>query len=67
MVRIDPQKQDEFLKETGCRVMDFTSRPMNGYLYVEPGGIDLDEDLNKWVKRCLDFNPKAKKAKKRSH
>ena len=45
MVCIDPQKQDEFLKETGCRVMDFTSRPMNGYLYVEPGGIDLDEDL----------------------
>jgi len=67
MVRIDPVKQDEFLKETGCRLMDFTKRPMIGYLYVEPEGIDLDEDLNKWVKRCLDFNPKAKKSKKRGH
>ena len=67
MVRIDPEKQDEFLQETGCRPMDFTKRPMIGYLYVEPKGIDMDEDLNKWVKRCLDFNPKAKRAKKRDH
>lgn len=65
MARIDPEKQNEFLEEKGCRIMDFTKRPMKGYLYVAPEGIDMDEDLDKWVKRCLDFNPKAKSSKKK--
>jgi TfoX/Sxy family transcriptional regulator of competence genes len=65
MVRIDPENQDEFLQETGCRMMDFTKRPMKGYLYVAPEGIDMDEDLDKWVQRCLDFNPKAKSSKRK--
>ena len=65
MVRIEPEKQDEFLSEKGCRIMDFTKRPMKGYLYVAPEGIDLDEDLDKWVNRCLEFNPKAKSSKKK--
>lgn len=65
MARIDPEKQDEFLQDKGCRLMDFTKRPMKGYLYINPEGIDMDEDLNKWVKRCLEFNPKAKSSKKK--
>ena len=65
MVRTDPEHQNEFLKETGCRIMDFTKRPMKGYLYVSAEGIDMDEDLDKWVQRCLDFNPMAKASKKR--
>lgn len=65
MVRIDPEAQDNFLQEKGCRIMDFTNRPMKGYLYVSPEGVDMDDDLDKWVKRCLDFNPKAKSSKKK--
>jgi TfoX/Sxy family transcriptional regulator of competence genes len=65
MVRIDQADQDNFLQEEGCRMMDFTKRPMKGYLYISPEGIDMDEDLDKWVKRCLDFNPKAKSSKKK--
>ena len=65
MVRIDPKDQDQFLSEKGCRIMDFTKRPMKGYLYVSPEGIDLDEDLDKWVKRCLEFNPRAKSSRKK--
>ncbi len=65
MVRINPVDQDKFLKEKGCRMMDFTKRPMKGYLYVSPEGVDMDEDLDKWVKRCLEFNPKAKSSKKK--
>ena len=30
------------------------------------GGIDLDEDLEYWIRVCLDFNPKAKSSKKPS-
>ncbi|HKJ78090.1 MAG TPA: TfoX/Sxy family protein [Prolixibacteraceae bacterium] len=65
MVRIDVEKQDEFLTDKGSRPMDFTNRPMKGYLYVSPEGVDMDEDLDKWVQRCLDFNPKAKSSKKK--
>ena len=65
MVRIDPKDQENYLNEKGCRIMDFTKRPMKGYLYISPEGVDMDEDLDKWVKRCLDFNPKAKSSKKR--
>jgi TfoX/Sxy family transcriptional regulator of competence genes len=65
MVRIDPADQENFLQEEGCRMMDFTKRPMKGYLYISPEGIDMDEDLDKWVKRCLAFNPKAKSSKKK--
>ncbi|MBN1820993.1 MAG: TfoX/Sxy family protein [Prolixibacteraceae bacterium] len=64
MARIDPEIQDEILKEKGCREMDFTRRPMKGFMFVSPEGIDMDDDLDKWVKRCLDYNPRAKSSKK---
>lgn len=65
MIRIDPNEQKNLLQEKGCRVMDFTHRPMKGFLYVSPEGVDMDTDLDKWVKRCLEFNPKAKSSKKK--
>ena len=65
MARIDPEVYDEALSKTGCKEMDFTGRPMKGFVFVEPIGLDLDEDLDYWVELCLDFNPKAKSSKKR--
>jgi len=65
MVRVNPEDQDKLLQERGCRIMDFTRRPMKGYLYVSPEGIDMEEDLDKWVQRCLDFNPTAKSSKRK--
>ena len=65
MARIDPECYEEALALKGCRVMDFTGRPMKGYVFVDPEGIDEDEDLAFWLQRCLDFNPKAKSAKKK--
>jgi hypothetical protein len=49
--------------------MDFTKRPMKGYIYVEPEGIDFESDLDFWLQKGLDFNPfavgsKSKKKKK---
>lgn len=66
MARIDPNDFESFLSDQGARPMDFTNRPMKGFIYVEPDGIDMDSDLEKWVERCLEFNPKAQKSKKRS-
>jgi TfoX/Sxy family transcriptional regulator of competence genes len=65
MVRIDPENQNDYLQESGCRPMDFTKRPMKGFLFVGPEGVDMDQDLEKWTNRCLDFNPKATSSKKK--
>lgn len=65
MARIDPEIYEQALTRTGCREMNFTGRSMKGYVFVEPEGIDLDDDLDYWVELCLDFNPKAKSSKKK--
>ena len=65
MARIDPGIQEEALQRPGCRPMDFTGKPMKGYVFVSPEGVDMDRDLEYWVQLCLDFNPKAKSSKKK--
>jgi len=64
MCRIDPLLYDEALEKDGCREMDFTGKPMKGYVYVEEEGFKKSKDLKYWVGLCLDFNKKAKKSKK---
>ena len=64
MCRIDPAIQNEVLRRKGCREMDFTHRPMKGYLYVDAEGYDMDSDLESWVDLALEFNPRAKSSKK---
>ncbi|MHC5020432.1 MAG: TfoX/Sxy family protein [Planctomycetota bacterium] len=69
MVRVGPDAYEACLAEKHARPMDFTGRPMKGYLFVDPKGLKTKPQLNKWVTRCLDFvgtlPPKVKKAKKR--
>jgi len=64
MARIDPEIYGEALSKKGCKEMNFTGRPMKGFVFVEPEGVDLDTDLEYWIDLCLDFNPKAKSSKK---
>ena len=35
--------------------MDFTGRPMKGYVYVDPGGIATDQELQTWVDLCAEY------------
>jgi hypothetical protein len=35
--------------------MNFTGRPMKGYIYVDPAGYESDEDLKRWVGAALEF------------
>lgn len=65
MARIDPVFYTEALSLKGCREMDFTGRPMKGFVQVEPIGIDLEDELVYWIDLCLEFNPRAKSSKKR--
>lgn len=65
MARVGEYQYDELIKIDNAREMDFTKRPMKGYLYVSPEGIDFDADLEFWIDRCLEYNPMAKSSKKK--
>ena len=65
MARIDPDIYKEALKRKGVREMDFTKKPMKGWIYVSPDGVDTDEDLAAWIQLALDYNPFAKSSKKK--
>lgn len=64
MVRVGEQMYEHLKAKKGAREMDFTKRPMKGYLFVSSDGIDFQEDLEFWIDRCLEFNPFAKSSKK---
>jgi TfoX/Sxy family transcriptional regulator of competence genes len=65
MARVGPEAEEEALRLKGSRPMDFTGRPMKGYLFVSAEGVDMEADLEHWVQLCLDFNPLAKSSKKK--
>jgi TfoX/Sxy family transcriptional regulator of competence genes len=68
MVRMDPDAGDAALAEPGARPMDFTGRPMRGFLYVGPEGTRTARSLERWVDRGVAFAsslpPKKPKSKK---
>jgi len=37
------------------REMDFTGRPMRGYVFVGPQGLRSRADLKRWVDQCAAF------------
>ena len=65
MVRIDPQVYESVLEKRGCREMDFTGRPMRGFVFVGPEGTRIKKDLDYWIKLALAYNSKAKSSKKK--
>jgi len=65
MARISPDSYESLLTINGCKPLDFTGRIMKGFVMVEPIGIDMDEDLDEWIQRCIDYNPFAKSSKKK--
>lgn len=65
MARIDPDIYESSLKRLGAKPMDFTGRPMKGFVFIEPKGIDLDEDLEVWIELALAYNPKAQSSKRK--
>lgn len=65
MVRIDPLVYEKALERKGCREMDFTGRPMKGFVLVGPEGTKLKNDLDFWINLAVNFNKRAKSSKKK--
>ncbi len=66
MVRVGPDDHPEALSRPHARPMDFTGRPMTGYVFVGPAGSRTRKNLEAWTERALIFAlTLPKKGKKR--
>ena len=65
MCRIDPALHDAVVEKTGCRSMDFTKRPMMGYIMIDEIGMKSKKDFEYWIDLAIDFNDRAKSSKKK--
>ena len=65
MVRLNPEKYEEAMEKEGCRPMDFTGKPMKGYVFVDIEALNTKKKLEYWVGLALEFNQKAKSSKKK--
>lgn len=66
MVRIDPADYDAALQRPGCVPMDFTGRPMRGFVFVNSEGITDDKVLDSWIGLALEFNPRALSSRRKT-
>ena len=66
MCRIDPEQHEQAIKRPGCKTMDFTTRPMIGFVLVDESGMKSPKDFDYWIGMSLDYNKKAKSSKKKS-
>ena len=55
MVRVGPAAYDDALAKPHARPMDFTGRPMRGFVWVDAAGVRDSRALRRWVGRGLDF------------
>ena len=65
MARINPEIYELALQKKGCKEMDFTGRPMKGFVFISPSGTESKKDLLYWVELALEFNKQAKRSKKK--
>lgn len=55
VVRLSPEEGAAALAEDGVRPMDFTGRPMKGWIYVAPEATADDAQLAGWVEAGVAF------------
>jgi len=55
MLRVGPGAHAATLRRAGARPMDFTGRPMKGFVYVSSDAIEEDDDLAGWIDRGVEF------------
>jgi TfoX/Sxy family transcriptional regulator of competence genes len=55
MVRLGAEDAEQAVVEEGVRRMDFTGKPLKGFVYVSPERIADDAGLAQWVDAGADF------------
>jgi TfoX/Sxy family transcriptional regulator of competence genes len=65
MLRIDPEKYNEVIEKEGCRPMDFTGKPMKGFVFVYKNVLQTKKQLHYWIDLALQYNKIARPSKKK--
>jgi TfoX/Sxy family transcriptional regulator of competence genes len=65
MCRIDPDLSEVVLERNGCRPMIHGKRTMKGFVFVSEEGYSRKKDFDYWLGLALDYNKKAKPARKK--
>lgn len=61
MVRVGKDAHEDALAQPGVRPMDFTGRPMAGYIYVAAAQLADPAVAARWVDRAVSFVQTIKK------
>jgi hypothetical protein len=67
MVRLAPAAAAMCLTEPHVTPMDFTGRPLKGFLFVGPGGTKATAQLRKWIERAVTFAESLPPPRKAQH
>ncbi|MDX1441198.1 MAG: TfoX/Sxy family protein [Nitrosopumilaceae archaeon] len=60
MVRVGPENYEKALSKPHSRPMDFTGKPMRGFVYVSPKGYKNTNSLTKWISVGFNYVLKLK-------
>jgi TfoX/Sxy family transcriptional regulator of competence genes len=63
--RIDPNIHDELIQTGKCRTVVMRGREYKGWIRVDAADVRSRQQLIPWLQLALDFNARAKPAKKR--
>jgi TfoX/Sxy family transcriptional regulator of competence genes len=55
VVRIQPEDYQAALEQPHVRPMDFTGRPLKGFIYVGPEGCQTEKELSRWIEHGVEF------------
>ena len=55
LVRVGAERNEEALALPNARPMDFTGKPMKGFIYVDSNGWSKDAVLKKWVDMGAEY------------
>jgi len=55
MVRVGAGAYDSAVEQPHARPMDFTGKPLRGFVYVGPKGTASAEDLERWIDTAVKF------------
>ena len=55
MARVGPERYDKALKWPHARPMDFTGKPIRGFVYVQPAGLKTAAQLRRWVSASVAY------------
>ncbi|SRR5579871_1603865 len=66
MARVGAEQHNKAVSQKHARPMDFTGKPMMGFIYVKPAGFKTKASLKKWVKWSENFVKDLPKKKKKN-